>query len=257
MRLVIVGSTGSMSGPRSAASCYLVQAEDAGRTYSLVLDMGPGGFGALWRVCDPHAVDAIALSHLHIDHCGDLMSMQIFRRWHPGGALSALDLLAPAGAVERMRGLDGFAGMDDDFSGEYRHKVLREGAEFTVGPMTIRAFPVHHTVESYALRVEGPGQGGTRVITYSGDTDECDGVVQAAAGADLFLCECGFTKADTARGVHLDGQRAARVARSAGAGRTLLTHIQPWTDAQVPLAEALDEWAGPIELADSGAVYEV
>ena len=47
MRITIVGCSGSMSGPASAASCYLVQADstdEAGRTrtHSLVLDLGPG-----------------------------------------------------------------------------------------------------------------------------------------------------------------------------------------------------------------------
>ena len=54
MKLTVLGSSGSMSGPASSASSYLVQAQgfdrETGkmRTWSVVLDMGPGSFGQLW-----------------------------------------------------------------------------------------------------------------------------------------------------------------------------------------------------------------
>ena len=43
MDLTIVGCTGSMAGPESPASCYLVRAEHEGRTWQVVLDLGSGG----------------------------------------------------------------------------------------------------------------------------------------------------------------------------------------------------------------------
>ena len=47
MILTVVGVTGSMSGPASPASCYLLQAEGTDslglpHTYSVVFDLGPG-----------------------------------------------------------------------------------------------------------------------------------------------------------------------------------------------------------------------
>jgi ribonuclease BN (tRNA processing enzyme) len=72
MRLTIVGCSGSLAGPTSPASCYLVQTEHEGRTWNLVLDLGNGALGALQRHVDPEAIDAVVLSHLHADHCLDL-----------------------------------------------------------------------------------------------------------------------------------------------------------------------------------------
>ena len=42
MKLTVVGCSGSSPGPESPASCYLVQSEHEGRTYSLVVDLGNG-----------------------------------------------------------------------------------------------------------------------------------------------------------------------------------------------------------------------
>ena len=71
MRLTVIGCSGSFPGPDSPASCYLIQAPYEGRTFSIVLDLGPGALGALQRVIDPRELDAVMLTHLHPDHCLD------------------------------------------------------------------------------------------------------------------------------------------------------------------------------------------
>lgn len=258
MLVRIIGPSGSMSGPRGAASCYLVQARgDDARTYSLALDIGPGSFGQLWSVMEPAALDALALSHLHIDHCGDIMSMQVYRRWRHGSALAPLPLFGPAGTVARLRQLDGFAG-NNDFSTEFAWQGLADGASFRVGPMTVTAYSVWHSVPAFGFRIQGPGEdGGEVTVTYTGDTDLCEGVQRAAGGADLLLSECGFTDADDISGIHMNGERAGTLAASAGVGRLVLTHIQPWTDPRVCVAEARRTWAGRLDVARAGDVYRV
>ena len=49
MRVRVIGSAGSMPGPASPASSYLVEADLDGRTWRVVMDMGSGAFGALQR----------------------------------------------------------------------------------------------------------------------------------------------------------------------------------------------------------------
>ena len=83
MRLTVIGCSGSMPGPDSPASCYLVQAPYEGRTFSLLLDLGPGALGLLYRYLDPRRVDAFALSHLHPDHCLDLCAYYVLARYSP------------------------------------------------------------------------------------------------------------------------------------------------------------------------------
>lgn len=264
MKLSVVGCTGSMSGPESPASCYLLQADGVGldggpRVFSALLDIGPGGFGMLMNHLDPRELDAVVLSHLHADHVADMISFHVFRRWFPTGPLGPIDVLAPRGAVDRVRGVGG-DGPEEDFSQDFTFRVHVPGTVMRVGPMTIESFPVLHPVEAYAVRVTGPSAAGDGVVTvtYSGDTDACDGVVEAARDADLFLCEAAFVEGrDTVRGIHLTGERAGDAATAAAARHLVLTHIQPWTEPQEVAAAAATRFSGGIELARGGAVWEL
>lgn len=263
MKLTVIGATGSMSGPQSPASCYLLQATAPGadgtpRTWSLVLELGPGGFGALMRVIDPREVDGVVLSHLHADHISDMISFHVFRRWYPTGALGPIPVLAPRGAVDRVRGVGG-DGPEEFYAGEFEFFDHEVGRVRPHGPFRIESFPAVHPVEAYAVRITGPSEdGGEAVLTFSGDTDACEGLTAAARDADLFLCEAAFVDGrDEVRDIHLTGGRAGATATEAGARRLVLTHIQPWTDPADVLGPARAAYVGPLDVALGGAVYEI
>lgn len=264
MKLTVIGCTGSMSGPDSPASSYLLTARGPGkdgavRDWSLVLDLGPGAFGQLLGRMDPGAVDMVVLSHLHADHMSDMISFHVYRRWHPSGPLGPVRVLAPAGAVDRVRGVGG-DGPDEYFAGEFTFLRHAEGVAVEVGPLRIESFRVEHPVEAYAVRITGPREdgSGTGVVTFSGDTDYCAGLVAAARGADLLLCEAAFVDGrETVRGIHLTGSRAGAVAAEAGAERLVLTHIQPWTDPATVVGPARAEFGGAVEVAFSGAIWQI
>lgn len=77
--------------------------------------------------------------------------------------------------------------------------------------------------------VLGQPRPGRRVV-FSGDTQPCAGILQAAAGADLFICEASFTKDLIARArevKHMCAFEAASIAKDAKVRRLVLTHISP------------------------------
>lgn len=255
MRLTVVGCSGSFAGPESPASSYLVQAEHQGRTWSLLLDLGSGALGPLQRHLDLADLDAVLLSHLHPDHCADVLGLYVTRRYRPAGPLPRrMPLYGPSGTAERLALM--YHGLEPGgMEGEFDIRAVRDAEPLTVGPFTVTPYAVAHPVEAYGYRVEADGE----VLAFTGDTDTCDNLTPLLAGADLALLDCAFVDGrDDARGIHLTGSRAAAAAVAAGGVRRLvLTHIPAWNDPGTCRAQAAAGWPGTVELATAGWVTAV
>lgn len=248
MRLTIVGCAGSFPGPDSPASCYLVE-HDGQR---LVLDLGNGAFGALQRYVDVYAVDAVVLSHLHADHCLDLTSYYVARKYHPEGPRPTIPVLGPTGTADRMArayDLPHEPGMHGEF--EFRdHLPVTE-----VGPFRISTAPANHPVEAYALRVDAGGS----ALAFSGDTGVCEPLVELSRGADLALYEASFLSRypDLPENLHLTATQSAEHAMKAGVDTLVLTHLVPWTPQDEVLEEAASVFTGSLQLAAPGLVVDL
>lgn len=259
MRLTILGCSGSMSGRHSAASSYLVQAEDRdGRLYSVTLDFGPGAMGQLLNYLDPAELDAMFISHLHADHCADIVGMQVYRRWFPSGPLSQIPVYSPQDGLERTRHIGGDS-EEETYAGEFDFRQLRAGDRFVIGPMIFETFAAEHTVECLGVRITAPSEnGGEATLAYTGDTDICDTEIEMARGVDVLLSECAYEdERDTVRGIHMTGSRAGTLAQEAGAKKLLLTHLQPWTDPEKVRRDAHNIYSGPIRCVLPGDTYSI
>lgn len=259
LTVTVVGCSGSIPGPDSAASCYLVQAEDGDRTWSVVLDLGGGALGALHRYLDPLTLDAVLLSHLHPDHCLDLTGLYVAHRHRPGQAprragADRTPVYGPVRTAERMGRAYG-ADRAEDLCAVFDFRELIDSDRIRIGPLTILPVAVHHPVAAFGFRVEAGGA----VAVYTGDTDDCPQLDDLMTGADLVLADSAFVEGrDAQEGVHLSAHRAARAAiRAGGVRRLVLTHQPPWNDPEVSLAEARALWDGSLELAAPGAVWHL
>jgi len=252
MRLTVIGCSGSFAGPDSAASCYLLEDDLDGRTWRVLLDLGSGALGYLQRFIDPVTLDAVLISHLHPDHYFDLSGLYVIWKYHPSGPRPPIPVWGPPGIgkqVSRAYGLRKEPGMSAEFTfHEYDDEPVR------LGPFVIGVERVAHPVAAYGLRVETAGG----VLAYSGDTGPCQGLVDLATGADLFLAEAAFVEHESNPvDLHLTGKQAGAAAAEAGVRRLVLTHIPPWHDPQVSFAEAREAYAGPLDLASTGATYTI
>jgi ribonuclease BN (tRNA processing enzyme) len=262
MRLIVLGCSGSGPGPDSPASGYLVEAGDA----RLVLDLGNGTFGALQRHVDPWALDAVAFSHLHPDHCSDFSSLVVHRRYHPrppyDPTASPLPVHAPTEAPDRFAAAyapSAAERAETDLSDAFAFHALADGARSGIGEATLTARRVDHLCEAYALRVDAGG----RSLVYSGDTGPCTALVELARGADALLCEATWPHVtpqwgdEPPTGVHLSGRQAGEHATAAGVGRLLITHVPAWFSGEELLAEAKAAFDGPVVLVAPVAAYEI
>jgi ribonuclease BN (tRNA processing enzyme) len=250
MRLTVVGASGSLPGPHSCASCYLLEGEHEGRTWRVLLDLGSGALGVLQRFVDPLTIDAVLLSHLHPDHYFDISGLYVLWRYHPGGERPPIPVWGPRGVAHqcaRAYGLRKDPGMSAQFDfHEY------DGKPIVLGPFTISAAQVVHPITAYGLRVEADGA----VLVYSGDTGPCQELVELAERADLLLAEAAFVESGANPvDLHLTGKQAGAAAAEAKVSRLVLTHVPPWHDPEAARAEAAEVFQGSIDLAVTGATY--
>lgn len=256
MELIVLGCSGSVPGPHSPSSGYLLRCGDTW----IVLDLGSGTMGTLQRWIDPFDLDAVLLTHLHPDHCADFAPLTVYRRYRPNPprdpAVHRLPVYGPPEASSRLSALyapNAAELADTDLSDVY--EIFPPPVDgVRIGPFEIRAVPMDHVCPSWGFRVEAAG----RVFAYTGDTGPCDGLADLAADADVLLAEASWADfPEQPDGVHLSGWQAGVAATTAGARRLLITHVQPWSDADAIMAEARKAYGGPVELVQPDGVYPV
>jgi ribonuclease BN (tRNA processing enzyme) len=206
---------------------------------AVLIDCGASSLIAMKRDgVDPGEVDVVLLTHLHGDHFGGLpfliLDGQFTRRARP------LLIAGPPGVRARVE-----TAMEALFPGstavqrkfEVAFVELAERLTARVGSAAVTAFPVVHAsgAPPYAIRVEYGG----RTIAYSGDTEWTESLIEAARGADLFVCEA-YTF-DRRLKFHLDYKTIEAQAERLGARRVILTHMGP--DMLAREAEARSERA--------------
>jgi ribonuclease BN (tRNA processing enzyme) len=190
-------------------------------------------------------VDAIVITHFHLDHWGDLVPWTFGSMFGPGHDVQPPELWLPPGGKEELGRFGeklGFAGMFDAF--ELLEYV--EGEPFEADGLTITPVRVpHYQLQTYALRVTD----GQATLAYSGDSAPSPQLSVVGRDADLFLCEATLKESreggDGLRG-HLSAEEAITAFEESGARRLVIIH-RP------------DELSLPdgVERAADGDVYEL
>jgi ribonuclease BN (tRNA processing enzyme) len=250
VKLTVLGCSGSVPGPNSPASGYLVEADG----YRLLLDLGHGAFGALQRHVRPCDVDAIVVSHLHADHCIDLTAYIVALRYGREGFVRSdgrIPLVGVAGTRDRLE-----AAYDPLARKLSLHEIFTFAtpAESELGPFRMSYAPMNHPTPTNAVRIEHGG----RSLAYSADTGESAELVRLADGADVLLCEASVAAdEELIPDLHLTGQMAGEHADKAGVERLIVTHVPPWNSVQGAADDAAEAFDGPIETAHPDAVFEI
>jgi ribonuclease BN (tRNA processing enzyme) len=247
MKVTVVGCSGSVPGPHSPASSYLVEADG----FRLLVDLGHGAFGALQRYVQPADVDAIVITHLHADHCIDLTAYVVSLRYGGPGhrGIKPIPLIGPESLQYRL---------STAYDPQARNLGLTELFDFAlptpgeIGPFTVDYAAMSHPTPTTAVKLTHDD----RTLVYSADTGENSDLVELARGADLFLCEASFGPDDDyVPDLHLTGYQAGEHAAKAGVDRLVITHVPPWCSRDDAAEEAARAFSGTVDLALPGAEY--
>jgi len=250
VKLTVLGCSGSVPGPDSPASGYLIEAEG----YRLLLDLGHGAFGALQRYARPSDIDAIVVSHLHADHCIDLTAYIVALRYggdgfRCGGPDGRIPLVGVPGTRDRLE-----AAYDPLARKLSLHEIFAFGTatEGELGPFQMSYAPMNHPTPTNGVRI----QCGDRALVYSADTGESAELVELAHGADVLLCEASVgPDEELIPDLHLSGRMAGEHADKAGVERLIVTHVPPWNSVKGAADEAAAAFHGPVETAHPGAEF--
>src|SRR5579884_496444 len=186
--LRFVGSGDAFAAGGRFHTCFQLE----GGSEPLLIDCGATSLSALKREgIDPASIGWVALSHLHGDHFAGLIWLILDGTF--SGRERPLVIAGPEGTQVRLEQAfealyPGSMGSERPFEIRFRQYTEREPLE--LGPAVVTPFEVIHSsgASPYALRI----QYGGRTMTYSGDTEWTDSLLEAARGADLFVCECNF-----------------------------------------------------------------
>lgn len=251
MQLSILGASGTYPHPGGACSGYLLS--DDG--YSLWIDAGTGTIGRLLEQKDVAEVNALFLSHMHPDHFVDLYPFFYALSFHPSRP-RGVPVIAPPGSREfalRLLSEDAF----ESFAEVFDWRETPPGSDVELGPFKIATFDGKHSAPNNMSRIRSTASG--KVLCFSGDTGPTPDLAVAARDADFFLCEASWQH-DTVvafDAIHLRAHEAGEAARTAGAGRLMLTHIWPTLDAEESRFQAEEVYGNAVDLAAAGESTDV
>jgi ribonuclease BN (tRNA processing enzyme) len=239
VKLTVVGCSPAWPNPGGAQSGYLVETGDR----RLLLDCGPGVLGRLRSSDGWPRIDAIAITHFHLDHWGDLVPWVWGLQFGPAAELPPPRVFLPPGGGETLARLGHELGQRDMFERAFEIEEYADGETFEAAGVRVTPRRVlHYEMLAFGFRVTD----GSTTIAYSGDSGPDDALPELARDVDLFVCEATLleVKANGQTRGHLSAEEADDAFRSSGAKRLLLTH----RPAERPLENGFEQAYDGLEL---------
>ena len=268
LEVVVLGSGGPRALGRGGSS-FLVAIDGTPR---ILLDAGPGAFLRIGELnLDLEKVDTVLLTHLHIDHSGDLAAFFNARAltsdgpivYHVFGPDAEGQFPKTSRFVDLLVGERGaFAyqktfGADETFTvrdlpvnlNSARSEIVNEKSGLVVEEIATH----HGDCPSVAYRISYKGA----VVVFSGDMDASalPNLVQLAGNADLLIFNCAVLDPPASPSqlydLHTPPRKIGEAARDSGAKHLLLSHLAPDVIGQEAAVRKSirDSYAGPVAFA--------
>lgn len=227
----------------------------------IVLDLGPGTLPELRKHTDFRALDAVVLSHLHVDHVLDVFALRFALSYNPMKPQRKLSLWLPPG------GLEFFARAAELFStneepSKYFSTVFEMGeydpeGHLEIGSLTLSFHPTVHYVPCWAIRVRP--RNGDGDLVYTADYGPSSGLDGFAHDAAVLLSEATSPEPaieDRSVSGHVTVTEAAELANATRAATLILTHMYEENDAEAFRRQAEEIFARRVLVARPGLVVE-
>ena len=235
--------------------------ESAGGT--LLVDCGSGVLHGLQRTdVGYEGIDAVLLTHHHLDHVSDLLPL-LKARWLAGA--TELTVAGPEGTEDLVTDL---LGVHDYLEGRMDLTFREVGpGSFSLAGFDVTGFEARHSMYCLAYRfaesrpsASDGGRGDRPAFVFSGDTEAFPELVEFADGGAVLAHDCSFPDSVDVDNHPTPSELGAALAEADGdVGRVYLTHLYPHTDGhhEEMLASIGERYDGDVRFASDGLSLDI
>jgi ribonuclease BN (tRNA processing enzyme) len=253
LELVVLG--GSAAGGNTGAGCagFLLRSNQS----SMVLDLGPGTLLELRKHTDFRKLDAVLISHLHIDHMLDVLALRYALMYNPIKPAGRIPLwIAPGGRAMLDRIATALELHQDE--GHFFEEALDvrdfdPEQELSIGDMTIRFAPTVHYIPCWASRISFDGE--SEDLVYTADMGPTSKLKSFVKDASVLVAESTLpspAKLPPDQRGHQTAREAAELAAAADVKLLVLTHVWEEYGFDSYVDDARAAFDGLVELAKPG-----
>ena len=167
-------------------------------------------------------VDAVAITHFHLDHWGDLVPWIFGASFGPGRDVPKPELWLPPDGRARLIAYGGEMSFEEQIDGVFDVREYEDGTPFSGRRLRRDA--------ASARPLLGEDASGCACRTTAarlrtrGDTGPSPNLAELARDADLFLCEATLREPEPAERGHLSEDEAVSAFAASGARRLVVIH---------------------------------
>ena len=254
MKLTILGSGTSVPHPERASPAHWLETTNG----TILLDISADAPHRMAQeALDWTTLDAIWISHFHLDHMGGLAPFLFGTKWAPQtqSRTKPLRIFGHEGLrdiVETVSKSNDYGLLEQPFPVEIVEVTANASFEIVPG-ITATTLKTPHTKESLALGLKDDD---SKLFVYTSDTGFSEDLGPFAKHARLLLMECSFRRNKPVQ-KHLELADAMRLAHECVPEKLVLTHLYPEWDNVDLAAEARPLWPGETIEARDGLQLEI
>lgn len=245
MRVLFVGTGTVIPGNNRFPTSIFIKSSGT----QFLLDIGPGILSRLGQFgIIPHTLDAVFVSHFHLDHISDLATLLFISKIKQ---IIPPIILGPKGISEWIERAGGLYGSQIKGNFPLTIKEVEPGETMSLKNLNLSFFKTNHTEESIGVIVETENK---RLI-YTSDTSFNSNLTKILPpNPDILITECSLPHQVEG---HMDPDNLARLAQMLNPNLLAVVHLYPLIEPDRIRISLERFWNGKVIFPHEGSVIDI